>query len=321
MSDQPSPIPPSPPVEVPVIAHVAQENASPAIPRRQSWLVPFGSLRRSGELTIYHHSNLFYWWPVWAFGFLFALVTYWENNHLAIVPAGTSAVPKRQVISEDGQVLVRDILLLRENAQLVTQQDNGTQKVLQPTIFVSRHSTMGTIFLIVLLLVIFITNIALRGLWSHVVLMAVVMLSAIFAAAGWWDSILSKLGQLQIYINLGGYFLIATVLFVFWVFNLLVMDKQTYVVFTPGQMRLCQEIGGGEFVYDTTGISVQKQRMDFFRHWILGFGSGDLVINVHGLAHPIHIPNVLGAGRVVKAIEDILQERMVVADTPETVKA
>ena len=27
------------------------------------------------EMRIYSHSALFYWWPVWVFGFLFALIT------------------------------------------------------------------------------------------------------------------------------------------------------------------------------------------------------------------------------------------------------
>ena len=35
---------------------------------------------------------LFYWWPVWAVGFLLAGLTWLGGNYLAIVPAGTEAV-------------------------------------------------------------------------------------------------------------------------------------------------------------------------------------------------------------------------------------
>ena len=58
-------------------------------------------------------------------------------------------------------------------------------------------------------------------------------------------------------------------------------DRQTFMIFTPGQVRVRQEIGGEETVYDTTGITFQKQRSDLFRHWILGLGSGDTRCDRH----------------------------------------
>ena len=30
-------------------------------------------------LRIYSYSPLFYWWPVWVFGFVMALLTYWQG--------------------------------------------------------------------------------------------------------------------------------------------------------------------------------------------------------------------------------------------------
>jgi hypothetical protein len=32
---------------------------------------------------------LFYWWPIWVLGYSMALVTYFENHRLAIVPDGS----------------------------------------------------------------------------------------------------------------------------------------------------------------------------------------------------------------------------------------
>ena len=34
------------------------------------------SRRQAGELRIYQHSNLLYWWPIWAWGFICAGLTY-----------------------------------------------------------------------------------------------------------------------------------------------------------------------------------------------------------------------------------------------------
>jgi hypothetical protein len=36
------------------------------------------------ELTIYGHSNFIYWWPVWAVGYVMALLTYFSGNYVSI---------------------------------------------------------------------------------------------------------------------------------------------------------------------------------------------------------------------------------------------
>jgi hypothetical protein len=91
-------------------------------------------------------------------------------------------------------------------------------------------------------------------------------------------------------------------------------DKQIYMVFTPGQLRVRLEIGEAETAYDTTGMTIQKQRSDLFRHWILGLGSGDLIVKTSGAqAHYFDMPNVLFLGRKVREIEDMLRARQVIA--------
>jgi predicted membrane metal-binding protein len=139
-----------------------------------------------------------------------------------------------------------------------------------------------------------------------------IMITFIFAAAGWWEIIFEKLGHLSIHINLGGYLLIATVLLGLWFANFVFFDRQTYMVFTPGQVRIRTEIGGEETVYDTNGMAVMKQRTDLFRHWILGFGSGDLIIKPVGLSNPIEFNNVLRVGTLVAKVETMIKEKVVV---------
>src|SRR5207244_28861 len=50
--------------------------------------IPQPAVRPPGsrEITIVSHSGLFYWWPVWAIGFLLALVTLFDSHRMAIVP-------------------------------------------------------------------------------------------------------------------------------------------------------------------------------------------------------------------------------------------
>src|SRR5262249_25382857 len=129
-----------------------------------------------------------------------------------------------------------------------------------------------------------------------------------------WETILERLSFLDIRITLGGYVLVSTVLLIVWLIAFFLFDQQVYMIFTPGQFRVRQEIGEGEIGHGTTGMTGQKQRSDLVRHWILGLGSGDLIVNTSG-AHPQHfdLPNELFLGRRVKEIEEMLRSRQVVA--------
>ena len=82
-----------------------------------------------------------------------------------------------------------------------------------------------------------------------------------------------------------------------------------YMVFTPGQFKVCTEIGGGEKVFDTIGMKLEKRRSDLFRHWILGLGSGDLIVKTTGAqAHQFEMDNVLFVGRKVQQIEEMIRK-------------
>src|SRR5262249_43380996 len=117
----------------------------------------------------------------------------------------------------------------------------------------------------------------------------------------------------RVYINAFGYVAISLPLLVLWLVVVLFFDRRRYMVFGPGQLKVCQEIGSGEVVYDTVGMVVAKRRSDLFRHWLLGFGSGDLLVKPAGAnAQQIEMPNVLVVGSKLKLIQDMLQMREVV---------
>ena len=130
-----------------------------------------------------------------------------------------------------------------------------------------------------------------------------------------WDLLFERVANLRIYINLAGYLFIATVVFVLWAVATFVFDHRTYMIITPGQIKVCEHIGDAVRTYDTVGLTFEKQRADLFRHYILGFGSGDLVVRTSGAdRHEIVLPNVLGIGWKMKPIEDMLRERAMVRD-------
>jgi hypothetical protein len=282
---------------------------------------PTGPTGKS-EIKIVSHSGLFYWWPVWAVGYLMAAYTAFSDTRLAVVPSGT--------------ILARDAQGTAKLASDPDKQQDLTGRVVwvapkdwpkkwwkdkkempEPRLHMTDSKNPGVLFAVVLLVVITITNIPLRGLWSVIVIITVILVSVIFALLGIWDTILQYIGFLDVRINLGGYIFISTVLLIIWLIAFLFFDQQVYMIFTPGQFRVRQEIGEGEIAHDTTGMTVQKQRSDLFRHWILGLGSGDLIVRTSG-AHPMQfdLPNVLFLGRKVKEIEEMLRSRQVVAAGP-----
>lgn len=272
-------------------------------------------------IKIVSHSNLFYWWPVWAVGFVMALLTRVDQSLMAIVPPNTKAFRNAHVEAQEnpGQKVIYDsvdVLVAPKGTHL--HPANADLPPDQPYLHVATNKSYGVLYAVVLLLCIVITNVPLRGLWSVVVIVLVVLLSVIFALATfegrtYWEHILDTLFRMHIHINALGYLLISVALFVIWLVTLLFFDPQIYMVFTPGQLRVRQEIGGGEAAYDTAGMVIQKQRNDLFRHWILGLGSGDLIVNTSGAtAHHFDLPNVLFVGYKVRQIETMLREKPVV---------
>jgi hypothetical protein len=263
------------------------------------------------EIIIVSHSNLFYWWPVWAVGFLLGLLTLFDKQRMAIVPEGTKAV-RNAVVGEGNDKMVRDVLVLPDKQHLTMDPSNPDEPE-QPRLHMPRSRGYGVLFAVVLLLVIVITNVPMRGLWSVVIIVTIVLLAIIFHLADIWQHIFRYFSYLDIRLNAGGYFFISTALFAVWLITFWFFDRQIYMIFTPGQLKVCTEIGGGEHVYDAIGMTLEKQRSDLFRHWILGLGSGDLVVKTAGAqAHQFDLPNVLFIGKKVQQIEDMLKKKAVV---------
>jgi hypothetical protein len=184
------------------------------------------TIARPRQVRVVAHSTLFYWWPVWAIGLLMVGLTWLDGHRLAIVPAGT------QIVEDfDGG---REALVLPTGTHL--PQDPTTGKPREPTLRVASRSGYGVVFFVVVLLVVFITNVPIRGLWSVVAIMTVVLGTIILALAGWWDDILEAAGHSHVYINAFGYLAISLPLLVLWLVVVLFFDHRKYMVFAPGQL-------------------------------------------------------------------------------------
>jgi uncharacterized membrane protein YkgB len=280
------PVPPTPPA--PAVPSPGAE-APPAMPR---------------ELRIYGHSTIFYWWPVWAFGYLMAVLTAWDGSVMAVVPNG-SAYPKNSKVIELSKPL--------DDQQQRLTRDNGTFYV-----HMSASKNLGVFYTIVLIVVIFITNFPLRGLASALAVALIVVVSLAFALMGWWEDILGAFFNLAIFNNQGFYVFLSTVLLVIWLAVVFVFDRFNYWRITPGQITHEYVFGGGQVSFDTEGIALKKYRDDLFRHWVLGLGSGDIIM------HPMQsggvpreemaIHNVLFVGHKLAQMQQLVSLQ---ADTRE----
>jgi len=238
-------------------------------------------------LRIYTHSPILYWWPVWAVGFLMALWTVVDDYHLLAVPAGT-VVEGNQVIAPEGVVLD------------------------PPSVHIARSRVPGEMFVFTLLFVVICSHLWMRGVWALFTAAVVAAVGFMASWLHWWGPLGHALGVLRIYINLGGYVVLSTVLFIAWVLAVFVFDRRTYLIFQPGQVRVRDELGDAEKVFDTWTVTFEKKPYDWFR-WLVGIGAGDIVLRTGG-AHPqiIELPNVVRVGKRLAAMQVRMRTRDVV---------
>jgi hypothetical protein len=284
---------------------------------------PAPALRAPREILIVSHSTLYYWWPVWAVGFLMALMSsftgervYLASDKAEYLKSATGSATTEKA-KGDGVTEKKTVDFEKRDILLAAKPDNDKQPappITRAPVHMSPSKNLGVLFTLVLLVVIFITNVPLRGLWSVIVIIFIVSLVTILGLLHVLGDLLEWFQFLDIRITTGGYVVISTVLLALWLVIFFFFDRQIYMVFTPGQLRVKLEIGDAETAYDTSGMTIQKQRSDLFRHWILGIGSGDLIVKTAGAqGHQFDMPNVLFLGRKVREIEDMLRSRQVVS--------
>ncbi|MBY0455867.1 MAG: hypothetical protein K2V38_00870, partial [Gemmataceae bacterium] len=229
-SNPPPGTPPAPPASAPMTG--AAKPATPAPPAKR-------------EIKLISHSMLFYWWPIWALGLIFATVTYFEDHRLAIVPAGSTVTEKRT--DEKGNKYYElGVQADRTTTSLTEAVDKskpvpGSSEVNPFPTRVSQKVWMAPVFCTVLLITVVITNVPLRGLWSFVVLMAFTIIALLITLVpGGWEKVLSAVGHLHIYINMAGYLFISLVVLTLWAVSVFLFDQRTYILVTPGRIQVCE---------------------------------------------------------------------------------
>ena len=177
---------------------------------------------------------------------------------------------------------------------------NGTKILVHP------NSGLGLSFIVILTLIMMLTNVKLRGIYSVVLLLSIAFVTVLFGWLGWWDRIFVFIPQLTVYMNLGFYLTFSTILFAIWALRFLLFDRLVFWRVRPGQLTEEHVIGGGEQSYDTRGMVFEQRGNDLFRHTI-GLGAADLLLITTGARkQEIDIPNVLFADRKIKTLQRLI---------------
>jgi len=296
---------------------------------------------------LFKRSPIIYWWPIWVTAFIMALLSCWDGGYMVWVPPGTEARRDWPVETEPGQVQPREGLLLPSAAgdkapHLLSARAPDTGETLdepqQPGVRMARGRYLGFAFIIVMGLVLLHSGVLMRGYVSYlsalvgvIVLLMIPLIEAYFPGIGLWGWIKYMVYDVfHIYISMQGYLFLGTLFLLVWLFSLLVYDRRTYIMVTPGQFCVRQEIGQGEVIYDVTLMMFERKRDDFFRHKILGLGfldyfrrylklgfltsgTGDLVFRLSGAQGQVfEWPNVWDVERKLKTLRHTLAEREVV---------
>ena len=161
-----------------------------SVPHPTPAATPAPPARSTDEITIISHSNLYYWWPVWAVGFLMGILTWFSGYVMAVVPSENDRIipAARLDIDYHGEKVEGIILEPKPGKQVDKKRDllprstENPDLAVQPKLHIAESKLYGVVYAFVLLMVIVITNVPLRGMWSVMVILLVVLLIVIFAA-------------------------------------------------------------------------------------------------------------------------------------------
>ncbi|WP_422926275.1 hypothetical protein [Singulisphaera sp. PoT] len=206
------------------------------------------------EIRLYSRSDIFYWWPLWALGYILALITYIDGGRLAVVPNGTIARRDWHVEVAPGKSEVREGLILPHGASLLpehpihggpVQSKQAWSAPEQPHTHIASSPYLGTWLLVTILAVFVSTHAPLRGLWEWVSVLFIALIVTVIALYGLWGTIRGWFLLLHVQISMAGYIFLSTWLFSIWLVTFLYFDRLTYIIFSTGQVRVRQAIGEG----------------------------------------------------------------------------
>jgi len=253
----------------------APAKADPGTQRRAL----FGGRQRrlppsEGEISLYQHSNLFYWWVVWFYGFFCAGLTYIQGVGIE---------------------------------QLAAKSSDGAQKV----ILFHPSPWLGLSYIGLVLFVVVFTNVRARGVYSFVLLLLAGAIVWGLNKIPGIETAFSWVWLLRVHLNLAFYLTFSLLLMLLWFFIIVFVDHFSWWRFSPGQVIEEHRIGQATgHAYNTEGMIIRRLPDDLFRHRLLGLGTGDFVVKP-AAGDPFEIHNVWRANIKQRRLERMIATRSI----------
>lgn len=192
---------------------------------------------------------------------------------------------------------------------IITAYSGEKIKIGESEMMIHHSSNLGLIFFITLFLVILVTNYAVRGLASAIVILTIVLILLSMLYFNLWEGFVGWLLSHKIFMNEGAYVWISTLLFVLWFIVVFGLDRISYWEIEPGQLTEDSLFGSGSRSFNTQGMMLEKHQDDVFRHWLLGLGSGDIRVRTAGATREqLDIHNVMFVGSKIAAMQRLIAE-------------
>ena len=181
------------------------------------------------------------------------------------------------------------------------------------------NQNLGVIFTLLLVVLTVVTSTRIKGMKAALIIAAGAFCTHLFVHLNWWEAILGWLGHQSISLSFGFYFFYSTLLCLAWVISVFVIDHLSFWRFRPGQITHKYLGGIVENSYDTDNMTFTLNRQDdFFRHWFIGFGSGDLHMQtMGGQGMKLGVENVLFVGAKMFKIQRLIATK---PDVPQRAK-
>lgn len=237
---------------------------------RRRWFAP----KAKGDLRIYQHSNLLYWWPIWAYGFFCAMLTYMQG----IGVKELASTPDKMVLFHPSPWLGISFIAL----------------ILFVAVFTNVRARGVYSFMLIL--------VAGGAFWG------VLHIPGIETALGWLSLLRVHL-NLAFYLTFSVLLLVIWPFVIVFVDHFTWWRFSPGQVIE--EHRIGQATG---HAYNTEGMVVRRLPDDLFRHRILGLGlfrlgTGDFMVKPP-YEESFEIHNVWRANRKQRHMEDMIATRI-----------
>ena len=198
-------------------------------------------------VRVHQHTMLLYYWPIWFFGLIFAGLTLLDNHRLALLSSdGKKLVATEMTVKESRQTDKTRPIKDGQGIDILLSEKHPEGGVEFTDRIIAKSPFYGVIYFTIILLVIFFTNVPLRGLTATLFLAAIIIIFLLLYSFGQLRYLAEKVLMLDVRINLAGYIMLSLCLFILWGIAFWLVDHRIYIELFPGRSKWSPRLAKGK---------------------------------------------------------------------------